>query len=105
MGFDEEDSRMAKVAEFVNKYPNIELSYEFDKDQAMVVDQRATINVTVDREVDEDQEGIVDTTVNAQFYPFSKTENCKYNSLITSRNCTNMLSPFFLFRVVGCWRL
>lgn len=58
-----------KVAEFVNKYPNVEISYS--QIQGPVVSNEAkqiVINVTRD----EDPE---DLDVVAPFYPFNKTEN------------------------------
>lgn len=70
---DENDSRMSAIANFVNKYPNIELSYELADDK-IVADEPSRIIVKIDRDVDED-EGVVDLDVESQHYNFPKREH------------------------------
>lgn len=70
---DETDSRMVAIANFVNKYPNVEISYELP-DEEITAEEQATIVIKVDREVDED-DPVVDVTVESQFYPHPKVEN------------------------------
>ncbi|KAH3680742.1 hypothetical protein WICMUC_000176 [Wickerhamomyces mucosus] len=59
-----------KVAAFVNKYPNIELSYEMDKEDPIISNQPKQVIVTVTR--DEEPE---DLSVIAPYFPFQKNEN------------------------------
>lgn len=59
-----------KVAEFVNKYPNIEISYSLDLSQPLLSNESKILTVNITR--DEDPE---DLSVVAPFYPFEKTEN------------------------------
>lgn len=73
---DNNDPRLSTIAEFVNKYPNIDItSYSIDGD--LISGEPSTVVVTIDREVDDEEER-VDTSVSCSFYPFEKTENCKY---------------------------
>ncbi|KAI5798917.1 putative pre-mRNA splicing helicase [Geopyxis carbonaria] len=65
--------QLAKVANFTNtKYPNIDMEHEVE-DESVVAGSPAYIKVKIEREVDED--GEVDTTVHAPFYPGAKMEN------------------------------
>ncbi|KAH3683929.1 hypothetical protein WICPIJ_005129 [Wickerhamomyces pijperi] len=64
-----EDRSLNKVAEFVNKYPNVEISYQLDSSQVFVSNQPSEITVTVTR--DEEPE---DLSVVALHYPIEKTE-------------------------------
>lgn len=64
-----EGSRLQDVAEFVNKYPNIDVQYEFDTSTPVKVDEPKTIVVTVER--DEEAE---DLEVVSLRYPETKTE-------------------------------
>lgn len=70
---EETDPRMVSIANFVNKYPNIELSYELD-DETIVADEPSIITVKIDRDVDEEDE-VVDLKVESQHYTFPKREN------------------------------
>lgn len=74
----ETDRRMVAIANFVNKYPNIELGYELEDEQGIIADEPSVITVKIDREVDEDEdeeEPVVDLSVETHQYPFSKREN------------------------------
>ncbi|CAM9017925.1 unnamed protein product [Wickerhamomyces anomalus] len=64
------DRPLNQVAEFVNKYPNIEISYSLDLSEPIVSNdpKRLVVNVTRDEEPE-------DLEVVAPFYPFSKAEN------------------------------
>lgn len=64
------DRPLNKVAEFVNKYPNIEISYSLDLSEPIYSNatKRLIVNVTRDEEPE-------DLNVVAPFYPFEKTEN------------------------------
>lgn len=73
LAMDETDPRMSAIADFVNGFPNIEMTHELEED-TMVTDEPNVIHVTLEREVDEDEEEI-DTRVKSHFYPFNKTEN------------------------------
>lgn len=70
---DEEDPRMVAIANFVNKYPNIEISYELIE-ETIVAEEQSTVLVRVEREVDE-EDPAVDVTVESQFYTQPKVEN------------------------------
>lgn len=61
---------MNKVAEFVNSYPNIDVLYELDLSEPVVVneDKLITINIKRDEEMD-------DLSVVAPFYPGKKSES------------------------------
>lgn len=80
LDMEETDTRMAAIANFVNKYPNIELSYELS-DEAIVADEASIITVKIDREVDEDEDEennggpVVDLAVESQHYPYAKRES------------------------------
>ncbi|CDR46896.1 CYFA0S26e01288g1_1 [Cyberlindnera fabianii] len=63
------DRELQKVAEFVNDYPNVELSYKIPQ-ETITSNEPARIQITVTRDdVPEDM------TVVAPFYPFPHTEN------------------------------
>ncbi|KAJ2441078.1 Pre-mRNA splicing, partial [Coemansia sp. RSA 2424] len=66
--------QVAEVAQYVNRYPNIEVAYELDGDSAGVVEPGASVvvNLQLDRELDEDSEEVGD--VGAPFFPYSRTE-------------------------------
>jgi pre-mRNA-splicing helicase BRR2 len=69
----EDDPRMVKIANFVNKYPSIDISYELDEE--LISGETGKLRVILEREADEGES--IDLTVESQFYPFSKIENCK----------------------------
>lgn len=71
----EEDPRMSEVAEFVNEFPNITMSHELESSE-LVAGEPAELQITLEREVDEDEP--VNTKVKTHFYPYPKTENCKF---------------------------
>jgi len=68
------NTQLADAARFTNeKYPNIELNFELENADNVVAGEQSFINVSIEREVEEDEE--VDTTVHAPFYPSAKTES------------------------------
>lgn len=73
---DSSDPRMVSIANFVNKYPSIELSYELESTK-LVAEEQTVITIKVEREVEEDEEeeGEVYDKVESHFYPFTKMEN------------------------------
>ncbi|KAI0125930.1 Sec63 Brl domain-containing protein [Xylariales sp. AK1849] len=68
-------TQLAQAANFTNsKYPDMTLNFELlDKDDIRA-GEPAYMNVLIEREVDE-EDGEVDTTVHAPFYPARKMEN------------------------------
>lgn len=80
MGIEEDDERndilrlsdgpLNKVAEFVNRYPNIEISYKLSFDEPILSNQVSEMVVTITR--DEEPE---DLSVVSPFYPYDKSEN------------------------------
>ncbi|OBA20593.1 Sec63-domain-containing protein [Metschnikowia bicuspidata var. bicuspidata NRRL YB-4993] len=64
-----EGRQLQDVAEFVNKYPNIDVLYEFDTSSTVKADEPQTILVTVER--DEEPE---DLEVVSSRYPEKRTE-------------------------------
>ncbi|KAL8813589.1 MAG: hypothetical protein Q9200_000131 [Gallowayella weberi] len=68
--------QLKQVAAFTNdKYPDIELDFDvLDKD-AITAGAPAYLQVTITRNVDDDDVQEPDTTVHAPFYPQRKTEN------------------------------
>ncbi|KAI0164808.1 Sec63 Brl domain-containing protein [Xylariaceae sp. FL1272] len=68
-------AQLAQAAAFTNnKYPDISLEMELVDEDDIHAGEPAYINVQIQREV-EDEEGEVDTTVHAPFYPAKKFEN------------------------------
>jgi len=68
-------AQLAQAAAFTNtKYPDISLEFEVLDEDAIYAGEPAYLNVQIEREV-EDEEGEVDTTVHAPFYPVKKMEN------------------------------
>lgn len=65
-----EGTDLEDVANFVNQYPNIDVSYSLDTDTPFVANEPKEITVTVER--DEEME---DLTVQSARYPFAKTES------------------------------
>ncbi|ODN91338.1 pre-mRNA-splicing helicase BRR2 [Cryptococcus wingfieldii CBS 7118] len=48
------DRQLARVAKFVNSYPNVEVSYSVANASSLNASESVELNVTLDREVDED---------------------------------------------------
>lgn len=68
-------SQLAQAAAFTNtKYPDISLEFQVLDEDNIHAGEPAYLNVQIEREV-EDEEGEVDTTVHAPFYPTRKMEN------------------------------
>ncbi|EON62048.1 hypothetical protein W97_01267 [Coniosporium apollinis CBS 100218] len=68
------NKQLADAAKFTNDaYPNLELAFELEDPDEVTAGAPAYINITVEREVDEDKEP--NTEVHAPFYPGTKTEN------------------------------
>ncbi|CAK9439905.1 uncharacterized protein LODBEIA_P40050 [Lodderomyces beijingensis] len=66
---DEDDERLSDVANFVNSYPNVKLTYDIDSATTAKVDEPLTLHVTLER--DEDMESLEVVSP----LPFAKTEN------------------------------
>ncbi|KAH8676320.1 Sec63 Brl domain-containing protein [Xylariales sp. PMI_506] len=67
--------QLAQAANFTNsKYPDLTLNFELVDEGDIKSGEPAYIKVHIEREVDED-EGAVNTTVHAPFYPTKKLEN------------------------------
>lgn len=65
-----QDDKLNAVANFVNSYPNIELSYELDQSQKFVTNETIGIRVIIERD-----EEVDDFSVAAAFYPWQKDES------------------------------
>ena len=66
--------QLADAANFTNdKYPNVEVAFEVEDKDEVAAGSPATLKVTVDRGLEEDEE--VDTEVHAPFFPGKKSEN------------------------------
>lgn len=69
-------SQLAQAANFTNsKYPNIELDYELEDADSITAGEPAYIKVKIAREVDDEENVEIDTTVHAPFFPAKKMEN------------------------------
>lgn len=67
--------QLAEVANFTNdKYPDLELEHEVLEEDEIQAGEPAYLNIKITRNVDE-EDGPVDTTVHAPFYPTKKLEN------------------------------
>lgn len=64
-----EGDKLQDIAEFVNKYPNVDVQYEVDLQEPMTVNEPKEIVVTIER--DEEME---DLEVNSTRFPFTKME-------------------------------
>lgn len=64
-----DDDKLNRVAEFVNKYPNIDISYELDLSETMVANEQKEITITLERD-----EELEDLDVVTSHYDFPKTE-------------------------------
>ncbi|TIA42143.1 Sec63-domain-containing protein [Aureobasidium pullulans] len=68
------NQQLGDAARFTNeRYPNIELNFELEDAENVTAGEPSFINVSIERDVDEDQEP--NLTVHAPFYPAQKTEN------------------------------
>jgi pre-mRNA-splicing helicase BRR2 len=68
------NQQLGDAARFTNeRYPNVELNFELEDAENVVAGEPSFINVSIERDVDEDQEP--NLTVHAPFYPAQKTEN------------------------------
>ena len=65
--------QIGEVANFVNKYPNIEMSHEFADPENIIVDEPTILQVYLERDVDGEEE--VDTVVSTPYFPTVKNEN------------------------------
>lgn len=95
--------QLAQAAAFTNdKYPNIDLDFTVLDPEDITAGESAFLNVKIERELDEEDEGDddqqaqqPDTTVSAPFYPAKKMENWwlvvgeeKSNSLLAIKRIT-----------------
>lgn len=64
-----EDEQLQDVADFVNKYPNVDVSYELDLEEAVVAGEPKQITVTIERD-----EELDDLDVVAPRFPGEKRE-------------------------------
>ncbi|WWD21866.1 hypothetical protein CI109_106354 [Kwoniella shandongensis] len=64
------DRQLARVAKFVNSYPNIEVSYSIEDSSSLTSSDPITINVTLDREADESDPD--DQVADAPHFPHKK---------------------------------
>ena len=93
------DEKMADVAVFCNNYPNIEVGFDLQDPDDITASDPVQIVVKLEREVDEDDEDIMDETefgkVAAPLFPREKKEgwwivvgNTKTNSLLSLKRVT-----------------
>jgi len=66
--------QMSDVAMFCNSFPNIDVAYEIDDSAGVVAGDTVTVNVTLQREVDDDDDVGEIGRVICPRYPFPKTE-------------------------------
>ncbi|PNS20329.1 Pre-mRNA-splicing factor brr2 [Sphaceloma murrayae] len=70
------NAQLSDAARFTNeKYPNLELSFEVEDGEGVTAGEQSFLRVTVERDVEEEEEEEVDTSVHAPFYPAEKSEN------------------------------
>ena len=68
------NQQLADAARFTNeRYPNIELNFELEDAENVTAGEPSFINVTIERDVEEDEEP--NLAVHAPFYPGDKSEN------------------------------
>lgn len=68
------NKQLADAANFTNNYyPNVDLSFEAEDPDDVVAGSPAYLNVTIERQLEEDEEP--NTVVHAPFYPAEKSEN------------------------------
>ncbi|NXD32394.1 U520 helicase, partial [Spelaeornis formosus] len=64
------DRQLARVAKFVNSYPNIEVTYAIEDADSLTSSDSITLNVTLDREADEENPD--DQVADAPHFPHRK---------------------------------
>ena len=70
------NAQLSDAAKFTNeRYPNVDLNFELEDAENVVAGEQSFINVTIERELDEDDETEPDLTVHAPFYPAEKSES------------------------------
>ena len=62
--------RSARVAKFVNSYPNVEVTYSVEDADSLNSSESITINVSLDREMDEENPD--DQVADAPLFPHKK---------------------------------
>ncbi|KAK0838657.1 Pre-mRNA-splicing helicase BRR2 [Friedmanniomyces endolithicus] len=68
------NQQLADVARFTNeRYPNVDLAFEWEDAENVTAGSPAILNVTVERQLEEDEE--LNPAVHAPFFPAAKTEN------------------------------
>ncbi|KAM7185458.1 pre-mRNA splicing helicase [Rhypophila sp. PSN 637] len=68
--------QLVQAANFTNnKYPDLSLEFEVEDKDNIRAGEPAYLKISIEREVDEDDEEEFDPTVSAPFYPAKKTEN------------------------------
>ncbi|KAJ2162499.1 Pre-mRNA splicing [Coemansia sp. RSA 552] len=67
--------QVSDVAEFVNRYPNIEVEHEVEDPDEISAGASVTVQLSLDREWDEDDEGEVPGPVVAPFFPQPRSES------------------------------
>lgn len=65
--------QMREVAKVCNSYPSIELSHELEDGEELSAGSPITLNITLEREVDDDDD--LSQIVPAPFFPVPKIEN------------------------------
>ena len=72
------ESQMVDVANFCNDYPSLELKASVENEEGIRVETPVTVNVTIEREMDEDDDGNVvpyeEIPVHATHYPPRKMQ-------------------------------
>ncbi|CAB57421.1 U5 snRNP complex ATPase subunit Brr2 [Schizosaccharomyces pombe] len=68
-----DNAHLAKCAEFINKYPDIDIDFEIEDSEDVHANSPSVLIVQLTRELEEDEE--VDTTVIAPYFPAQKTEH------------------------------
>jgi pre-mRNA-splicing helicase BRR2 len=68
------DEQLAEAANFTNeKYPNLDLQFNVEEPDEVVVNSPSYVQVTIERQLEEDEEP--SSSVHAPFYPLEKSEN------------------------------
>ena len=73
MGLDKR--QIVQAAAFANRYPNVELAFALESPADVTAGEPSYLRVTVERELDEDDDAEPDTTVVAPYFPIRKAEN------------------------------
>jgi hypothetical protein len=68
-------SHRARVARFVNAYPNMEVNYRLDESQTLISGEPITMEVTLSRDVDEADIAADDQIADAPLFPGKKLVN------------------------------